>query len=633
MTIIYHLDSINKKFFPKVNTIEDLKNALSEMFSYKGLSPDISIENDFVKIDFNDNLLFKVQTEYKNAINYAEKGLWEKALRSLNNVVSKCPLHSEAYRNIAQIKMLKKDIDGAIDSLIDALRVDPQNTSALILMGNIYAREKNDTQTASLYYDKALKVSPDNCIAINNIAGVLLNAGKIEEGEEYLKKAYEINPKYPNTTYGLGMVARMKKDHKLAFTYAMESARIPSSIENPELRSEILKLLLLSAKDYSSNFDALGFIKGILKKLEAKGNHQIRIEADPHISTLAKLEYYKSHHRPYNLIKYKNESSNVMHQLLHELMHLDLIIEAEKQGRNLYCSSDKQCYNNFLNRFQNDFRTKLPILGDLELNEVMRKVFDGLNTQILNSPLDLFVETKIYNEYTDFRPLQLLSLFQIEQNNIDSASNKNVFHSFPDKIISINKTLNLIASYLLKKLYTLDFRKEFHPTKRELDTARDLFEQFQVYNSKFTPGDEYDLLKYYAKVLEVDDFFNLISLDKDSNYTYTDQYTEFKIHKDVEDEISLVSHLVKAINFFNGKSIEDVKRVAVEIAVLGQNGISTTKDSGYKITSIPNVDFGGKELLAFYYVSWAIAFPDMVDKLGLPYAQAYKQAKEILIKD
>ena len=34
----------------------------------------------------------------------------------------------------------------------------------------------------------------------------------------------------------------------------------------------------------------------------------------------------------------------------------------------------------------------------------------------------------------------------------------------------------------------------------------------------------------------------------------------------------------------------------------------------------------GEEVLAYYYVTWAKAFPDKLDLLGLPYKAAYASA-------
>ena len=47
------------------------------------------------------------------------------------------------------------------------------------------------------------------------------------------------------------------------------------------------------------------------------------------------------------------------------------------------------------------------------------------------------------------------------------------------------------------------------------------------------------------------------------------------------------------------------------------------------INAIPNKEFGGYEFLAYYYVSWALAVPDKVDSLGLPFKSAYQSARKL----
>ena len=87
--------------------------------------------------------------------------------------------------------------------------------------------------------------------------------------------------------------------------------------------------------------------------------------------------------------------------------------------------------------------------------------------------------------------------------------------------------------------------------------------------------------------------------------------------------------MVDAIKFFRTKSTADIKNIAIEIAKIGIGGINPNNKSGYIVPSIPNKDFGGNMLLAYYYVSWAIAIPEMVDKLNLPFKGLYDDAKKI----
>ena len=78
----------------------------------------------------------------------------------LDDFIKNHPLYSEAHRIKAQMEMTKGNIDKAIDIDIEALRCNPQNGWALLLMGNLYSKYKNDFDVAKKYYDSVLKYTP-----------------------------------------------------------------------------------------------------------------------------------------------------------------------------------------------------------------------------------------------------------------------------------------------------------------------------------------------------------------------------------------------------------------------------------------------------------------------------------------
>ena len=47
---------------------------------------------------------------------------------------------------------------------------------------------------------------------------------------------------------------------------------------------------------------------------------------------------------------------------------------------------------------------------------------------------------------------------------------------------------------------------------------------------------------------------------------------------------------------------------------------------------MPGLDLGGYAFLAFYYVSWALAEPDKLPTINLPFDEAYKLATKLYQK-
>jgi hypothetical protein len=58
----------------------------------------------------------------------------------------------------------------------------------------------------------------------------------------------------------------------------------------------------------------------------------------------------------------------------------------------------------------------------------------------------------------------------------------------------------------------------------------------------------------------------------------------------------------------------------------GTQGFRVDKDN-YTIASMKGKIFSGSHILAYYYVSWSLAIPEMVAQLNLPYEQEFKLAK------
>ena len=86
-------------------------------------------------------------------------------------------------------------------------------------------------------------------------------------------------------------------------------------------------------------------------------------------------------------------------------------------------------------------------------------------------------------------------------------------------------------------------------------------------------------------------------------------------------------YMLGAMEYFDTLEPHDVHRIALEIAMVGVTGIDPKKK--YSIKSIPDKEFGGYQLLAYYYVSWARAIPEKLDALGLPFSKAYESALQM----
>lgn len=91
-------------------------------------------------------------------------------------------------------------------------------------------------------------------------------------------------------------------------------------------------------------------------------------------------------------------------------------------------------------------------------------------------------------------------------------------------------------------------------------------------------------------------------------------------------------YMLGAMLAFDEMTPEEISAVARDCAFKGMNGIQPGTDAKYTLNAFPGKQFTGYEFLAYFYVSWAIAEPDQVLELGLPFHKAYALAKQMYEK-
>lgn len=592
----------------------------------------------------------------QQALDFCNRNEFDKALSLLEEVVKTAPQESEAWRVMAQIHWNHMNMpDKAYDELIEALRCEPKNIWALVLMGNLLTKEKNDVEHAKQYYDKVLEYHPDNAIAINNIGAAFMEQKDYDSALPYIEKAIRIDDTYVNCYYGLGLcyykLGRYEEGFNICHQGALKSADRP---ENPSVREELIKLYVSIAKALSDKTNYINVWKGIKDELEQVDHVNIRIAEDRDIKVLAKLEYAPLHAAKEHVIRYNPEKDFVEHLFIHEMMHLKMSQQATIARRGQVVISSNATRAAFNRRFLKYMQNTHKQVARTELEKVMPGLADGMGLQLMNCPLDLFVEHIIYTDYKVVRPIQMLSLLHMEQDNINSVKQaaKNGF--FPKEIVYANKVMNIVTSMHFKDIYGINLIGHYQPTKRELEQAKDLYEEFKAYLETYKAGDEYEMVEYFAQSFNMEDLIEIMDEDQVSNGMKADLSMQGDLkdlkhealsreeadaanaqfaqnHQDganLTETMMMAMYMLGAMEFLDNYTIGDVHRIAIEIAMEGVKGIDPKK-KGYSIKSLPGRQFGGYEFLAYYYVSWARAIPEKLNSLGLPFSSAYESALQM----
>lgn len=616
-----------------------------------------------VKVDQKD--LEQSQQEFYEITTLCEKRQFNEAHSRLVQFLKKHSRHSEGYRILAQMEMEAGNIDKAIDINIEALRCNPKNAWALLLMGNLYSKYKDDYKVGRTYYDSVLKYSPDNFIAINNIAAIMMEKEDYEHAIPMFEQALKGDKKYANAYYGLAVCYYNQSENRKAFDTALQGCLLSNlRSENPQVMDELHKILIASAHAVVESTNYMNVVLGIKDEIEMTYHQKIEIEEDDTLDLSAKLEYGPTHHCDYHLIKINPKKPFMEHLAIHEMMHLQMNLEADKVNKNRVIFSNNDNVIAFRTKYAAWIKKLVNRFDHSKAMGVVQQIHAGYMLQVMNCPLDLFVEKRMYDKYPIVRAIQLLSLMEQETYNIKAIKGSENAKFVPQDIVQNSKVMNIVSSMNFEHLFGLRFYQEYKPTKAQYDQAKDFYDEFMAYDD-YTPGEEYELVEYFMDSFHMNDMMSMKPLNEylDDSYERMEktkmmrdaalgedapeggnsfdglteeqkkkQDTFYAENKDGEDPMKTMMmsmYMLGALEYFDGMNKMEIKKIAFEIAMIGTTGISPDKKSGYKVPSIPGKDFGGYQLLAYYYVSWALAIPEMLASLNLPFDNAWAAAQQM----
>ncbi|OGW32528.1 MAG: hypothetical protein A2X59_09260 [Nitrospirae bacterium GWC2_42_7] len=618
----------------------------------------MEIEDDLIKIEIDTSSISSQKPDFDAAVKHCEAGRFNKAKLILEKLIKKNPTVSEYHRILGQIYSDEGRQEDAINCLIDALRWDPKNTHALTMMGNIFARSKNDIPTAMSYYEHALAVKPDDHIAMNNIGANLIQIGKVEEARRYFEQALSINTDYPNTLYGLGMISEMKGNHPVAFDFAIQALK--KSKPGHSVYSNAFELAQQASLKTVQRIDPAEMFNQYSQRLAIESGKNIDIMQDDTIPTPAKFEMAENYNRDKHVIRFKKDRLAVAHLMMHELVHLDLSTQCRKRNANFLFVATKEQKELFI-------RENEPIIQKLNregldekaIADFITSLFNGINSQTYNTPVDLFIEVFLYKTYPNLRPFQFLSLLSLLKEYIDAATNKKIIEYTPAKIRTANIILSLVHCFQFRDLFGYDLSHLFKATSPQVKIAKEFYAEYLKYLRNDKSLEAHLLILKWAKELRVENYFSLIEENeyRSRPATSAESIADIEFIKpsplegepacpvgrgmgegsssDIQQEpagqMAVTMYCLSALQYFADKNLEEIKKVGFEIAMLGRQGIDPAKtDKKYYLESIPGKEFTGLQLLAYMYAAFQVIDPFL--DTGMNYKKEYEAAKGMFEK-
>lgn len=155
----------------------------------------------------------------------------------------------DAHLSLGDLYCDSLDLDNAIKSYCDAIKIDPNNPLAYCKCA-MALWEKDFTEEALVAYTKAIELDGDYDIPYNNLGIIYLDdIGNVDVAIGYLKRAVEINPNYTLAHFNLGRAyqARGLTDLSLkSYQSALDLNALTNELEDDDIKSRIFKLFEVS---------------------------------------------------------------------------------------------------------------------------------------------------------------------------------------------------------------------------------------------------------------------------------------------------------------------------------------------------------------------------------------------------
>ena len=151
-------------------------------------------------------------------------------------------------------------------------------------------------------------------------------------------------------------------------------------------------------------------------------------------------------------------------------------------------------------------------------------------------------------------------------------------------------------------------------------TGKQLFDLYLKKIKTFTPGDEYDLVDEYARILKLQKWYEWKSDIAET--VAPPAVTNPELLK--ANESDTFKYCLEALRRFEDMPKDEIFKIVSEIGLLGKGGIDYSTPKTYTLKSIPREQFTGLQLLCMMYVGFQKIEPTMYT--GLDFKEAYTLA-------
>jgi hypothetical protein len=400
-------------------------------------------------------------------------------------------------------------------------------------------------------------------------------------------------------------------------------------------RENFLKLANIVANDRAD--ETFKVSENLKAQAAAESGFQIAVEPKKLHGTLcAVTQMTWKHRRDHHIISLQNQLPAEMlkhHILSHECWHILLESRARSAGVNRWFMTDDARLAAVVDTMRQDIRRIARTLGHDEsglrklAGELLR---DGLSL-LYNAPLDMLIERRLA-EIPEMREAQFCSLYVQLHNAASFGLDKRSRSVVPGPLLRMNDALNGAMALFMDQLAggATGFFPPYEATGHA-KLAREIHALCAA--AEHSPGSEYALIDAVAKLLGIESWFEwkqdpgafeIVEKLAEGNRGGVTNPGLLK-RKSAE----AVPFLLAALRRFDRMDEDAIKRLTLEVAVLGQEGIDyANANHRHELKAAPGEEFTGLEIMCLLYAGLKRMAPAEAD-LGFDLNDEFAMALEL----
>lgn len=617
---------------------EETIRRIKEIYSNFASDVEVTLEGDVAIINLSEKETLRrnqAQDSYNRGVRAAERGKYEAAIDFFQKTLAILPDQVDAHRDLAMAYMEMGNSEAAKHHLVRVMQLQPDDVWAHVILGNLYLQFENDYGSAERYYQVAFDIDPNDLYLLNSYGALKAKREQYAEAREFFVKALNVNPDYPNARYGLALVHYRQENYAAAVAELQELFSRPE-FEDPRSQPvyEQARGLFLEANQQL----AAGQHEKMMEKLadeirsySDESRYPVRLEEDNRIDHTASAQVAWVHGRQEHVIKYKRTQPGILpHLVAHEFEHIRMIDAAVRQDRNRLFTTDRETEEYAQRSVSNDVRRLQRSGMDQEMiNQYLHRLIPGLANQLFNAPLDMVIEYRLHQQREYLRPSQTASLHATQQENAQTLETS-VRRMVPKRIWQANIAMNCAYALFTDHLFSgaTDYAEAYR-SSGQFHSGEELFRLWQEQMESYQPGDEYDLVDAFAKVLKLERWYKwkddrAVPLGPGAGEPdlAPDEGNLLK-----QKESAATMYCLDALQRFEDMERQQILGIVSEIAMLGRSGLDyASSEQKYTLRSLPG-QYSGLHLMCLMYVGFKIVDP--AADIGMDLADAYAAAQAL----